>query len=150
MDSVLRGFIIFFFLLLLFRIAGKRTLKEVTPFDFVLLLIISEAAQNAMIGKDYSLTNSVLVILTLVGLDILLSLWKQHSHKAQKVLDSSPLLIVEHGRLLEERMHKSRVDREDVLASAREHHGLERLEQIKYAILETNGDISIVPEKNAA
>jgi uncharacterized membrane protein YcaP (DUF421 family) len=146
MDAILRGATMFIFLLVLFRLTGKRTLNSVTPFDLVLLLIISEAAQNAMIGQDYSITNSFLVILTIVGLDILLSFVKQHSHRAEQILDGSPLLIVEHGRLLEERMHKSRVDQEDIMAAARQHQGLERLEQIKYAVLEINGDISIVPE----
>ncbi len=150
MDAVLRGGVIYIFLLVLFRLTGKRTLNAVTPFDLVLLLIISEAAQNAMIGQDYSLTNSFLVILTLVGLDVLLSFVKQRSHKAEKVLDGAPLLIVERGRLLEDRMHKSRVDQEDVMAAARLHQGLERLEQIKYAVLEVNGEISIIPEGRAA
>ena len=149
MDAVLRGGVIYIFLLVLFRLTGKRTLNAVTPFDLVLLLIISEAAQNAMIGQDYSLTNSFLVILTLVGLDVLLSFVKQRSHKAEKVLDGAPLLIVERGRLLEDRMHKSRVDQEDVMAAARLHQGLERLEQIKYAVLEVNGEISIIPEGGA-
>jgi uncharacterized membrane protein YcaP (DUF421 family) len=149
MDSVLRGAIIFIFLLVLFRLTGKRTLNSVTPFDLVLLLIISEAAQNAMIGQDYSLTNSFLVILTLVSLDILLSHLKQRSHRAEQFIDGAPLLIVEHGRLLEERMHKSRVDQEDVMFAARQHQGLERLEQIKYAVLEINGEISIIPEERA-
>jgi uncharacterized membrane protein YcaP (DUF421 family) len=150
MDAVLRGAVIFIFLLVLFRLTGKRTLNAVTPFDLVLLLIISEAAQNGMIGQDYSLTNSFLVILTLVGLDVMLSFVKQRSHKAEKVLDGAPLLIVERGRLLEDRMHKSRVDQEDVMAAARLHQGLERLEQIKYAVLEVNGEISIIPEEKAA
>ena len=149
MDAVLRGAIMFTFLLVLFRLTGKRTLNSVTPFDLVLLLIISEAAQNAMIGQDYSLTNSFLVILTIVGLDVLLSFVKQRSHHAEKILDGSPLLIVEHGRLLEERMHKSRVDQEDVMAAARQSQGLERLQQIKFAVLEVNGDISIIPEESA-
>jgi uncharacterized membrane protein YcaP (DUF421 family) len=149
MDAVLRGAIMFIFLLVLFRLTGKRTLNSVTPFDLILLLIISEAAQNAMIGQDYSLTNSFLVILTLVGLDILLSFVKQRSHRAERFLDGCPLLIVDHGRLLEERMHKSRVDQEDVMAAARQHQGLERLEQIKYAVLEVNGDISIIPQESA-
>lgn len=149
MDSVLRGLIVFTFLLVLFRLTGKRTLNSVTPFDLVLLLIISEAAQNALVGQDYSLTNSFLVIVTIVGLDILLSYLKQRWHRAEQLLDGVPLLIVEHGRLLEDRMHKSRVDQEDVMAAARQHQGLERLEQIKYAVLEINGEISIIPEERA-
>jgi uncharacterized membrane protein YcaP (DUF421 family) len=149
MESVVRGAVVFIFLLVLFRLTGKRTLNSVTPFDLVLLLIISEATQSALMADDHSLTNSFLVILTLVGLDILLSFLKQRSHTTEKFLDGAPLLIVEHGRLLEDRMHKSRVDQEDVMFAARQHQGLERLEQIKYAVLEINGEISIIPEESA-
>ncbi len=145
MDGIIRGLIIYIFLLLVFRISGKRALSQTTTFDFVLLLIISETIQQALLGEDYSLTNAALLILTLVGLDIVISLLKQRSKRLDKLIDSVPLVIVENGRLLKDRMEKARVDEEDVLASARERLGLERLEQIKYAVLERSGGISIVP-----
>jgi uncharacterized membrane protein YcaP (DUF421 family) len=149
MDAILRGLAVYFFLLLLFRIAGRRTLSEMTSFDFVLLLIVSEATQNAMIGNDYSVTNGVLVILTLIGLDIGLSVMKQRFPAMERYLDGLPLIIVDEGRPLKELMEKARVDEDDILSSAREKHGLERMEQIKYAVLERNGGISIIPKTNA-
>ena len=146
MDAILRGFIMYLFLLVLFRIAGRRTLGQMTNFDFVLLLIISEATQNAMIGNDFSMTNGMLVILSLVGLDIAFSLLKQRFPGLNRHLDGLPLVLVDQGRPLLELMRKSRVDEQDILSSAREKHGLERMEQIKYAVLETNGEISIIPK----
>lgn len=146
MDAILRGFMIYLFLLVLFRIAGRRTLGQMTNFDFVLLLIISEATQNAMIGNDFSLTNGILVILSLVGLDIAFSLLKQRFPALNRHLEGLPLVLVEQGRPLKELMRKSRVDEQDILSSAREKHGIERMEQIKYAVLETNGGISIIPQ----
>lgn len=146
MDAILRGFMIYLFLLVLFRIAGRRTLGQMTNFDFVLLLIISEATQNAMIGNDFSLTNAMLVILSLVGLDIAFSLLKQRFPALNRHLEGLPLVLVEQGRPLKELMRKSRVDEQDILSSAREKHGIERMEQIKYAVLETNGGISIIPQ----
>jgi uncharacterized membrane protein YcaP (DUF421 family) len=116
-----------------------------TSFDLVLLLIISEATQNAMIGDDYSLTNGMLVVLTLIGLDILLSQVKRWYPAAEMWLDGKPTIIVEHGRPKTEVMALARVDERDVLAAAREKQGLERMDQIKYAVLETSGGISIVP-----
>ena len=145
MDAILRGFIIYLFLLVLFRIAGRRTLGQMTNFDFVLLLIISEATQNAMIGNDFSVTNGILVILSLVGLDIGLSILKQRFPILNRHMDGLPLVLVDRGRPLQELMRKTRVDEQDILFSAREKHGLERMEQIKYAVLETNGGISIIP-----
>ena len=146
MDAIVRGLMVYLFLLILFRIAGRRTLGNITNFDFVLLLIISEATQNAMIGNDYSVTNGFLVILTLVGLDIFLSFMKQRFPTMERYVDGLPLVLVDQGRPLKDLMNRARVDEQDILASAREKHGLERMEQIKYAILETNGMISIVPK----
>ncbi len=145
MGSVLRAITIYVVLMILFRISGRRSISQITTFDFVLLLIISEATQNALIGNDYSMTNGFLVILTLVGLDILLSLWKRRSPTIEKLLDGVPLVVVENGQPLRDRMNKARIDEDDVLTAARQLQGLERMEQIKYAVLERNGGISIIP-----
>jgi uncharacterized membrane protein YcaP (DUF421 family) len=145
MSIVLRSCAIYVFLIVIFRIAGKRSLAHVTTFDFVLLLIIGEATQQALLGEDFSLSNAFLVIITLVGLDIGLSLWKQRSAKVDRLLDDMPLVIVENGQPLKGRMEKARIGQEDVLAAARERQGLERMEQIKYAVLERGGGISIIP-----
>jgi uncharacterized membrane protein YcaP (DUF421 family) len=149
MDSVIRAAVVYLFMLVVVRLAGRRTLAELTNFDFVLLLIVSEAAQNCMIGDDYSITNGFLVILTLVTLDVGLSLLKQRSRLVEKWVDGLPTILVEHGRPLKDRMGRARVDESDVLGAAREIHGLERMDQIKYAVLEPNGQISIVPEPTA-
>jgi uncharacterized membrane protein YcaP (DUF421 family) len=144
MDAVLRGLSVYIFLLIIFRISGKRSLGQVTSFDFVLLLIIAETTQQALLGDDYSVTNAFLLIGTLVGIDIGLSLLKQRSAKLDQLLEGAPLVIVEDGKPLKDRMNKARVDEEDVLHAARELQGLERIEQIKYAVLERNGDITVV------
>ncbi len=145
MDSIIRPLAVYLFLLVLFRVGGKRTLTHMTAFDVILLIIVGEAAQQALLDGDGSMTNGFLVMLTLVGLDILFSWVKQRSPRLERLLDGTPVIIVEHGRPLTERMSKSRVDENDVLTAARQSHGLERMEQIKYAVLERGGDISIVP-----
>ncbi|HEX2279518.1 MAG: DUF421 domain-containing protein [Candidatus Tectomicrobia bacterium] len=149
MDSVLRGAAIYFFLLVLFRLAGKRTLSDVTTFDFVMLLIIGEATQQALLGEDFSLTNAFLVILTLIGLDIAISLWQQRWPRLSKWIEGVPLVIVEDGRPLHERMKRARVSEEDVLTAARERQGLARMDQIRYAVLERSGGISIIPRQDS-
>src|SRR5215208_7445629 len=113
MDSVFRGLAVYAFLFLIFRIAGKRTLNQITTFDFVLLLIISESIQQAMIDSDNSVTNAFLLVVTLVGLDILLSLAKQRSSRLARLLDSTPVIVVEDGRLHRDRMKKERIDESD-------------------------------------
>ena len=146
MDAVLRGFSIYMFLLVIFRVSGKRSLAQVTTFDFVMLLIIAETTQQALLGDDFSITNAALLIITLMGIDIALSLLKQYSRRADMLLEGMPLVIVEDGKPIPDRMKKSRVDEEDVLHAARELQGLERMDQIKYAVLERNGGITIVPK----
>ena len=145
MESVIRAAAIYGLLLVLFRITGKRSLGQITTFDFILLLILSEAIQNGMVGEGYSLTNALVLILTLVMADIGLSFVKARLPAVEKWLEGVPLVIVEHGRPLIDRLQKSRVDLSDVLTAARKLHGLERMEQIKYAVLERSGDISIIP-----
>ena len=146
MESVVRVIAMYIFLLLVFRIAGRRTLAQMTTFDFVLLLVVSEQTQQAMVVNDPSLTNAFLMILTLVGLDIALSLVKQRSPQIEKWLDGMSTIIVENGWPLKDRMEKARVDEYDILNAARHLQGLERMDQIKYAVLERSGGITIIPK----
>jgi uncharacterized membrane protein YcaP (DUF421 family) len=150
MDSVLRAVAIYAILLIIFRLSGKRSLAQITTFDFVLLLVIGEATQQALLGDDFSLINAFMVILTLLGLDIGLSLLKQRSKTLERWMDDTPLVIVEDGRPLKERMDKARIDESDILAAARELQGLERMDQIKYAVLERSGGVSIIPKSGEA
>ena len=146
MDSVARAAAMYAFLLIVFRIMGKRSLAQITAFDFVLLLIVGEATQQAIIGEDFSLITAFVVITTLMLLDLGLSLMKARWPALDPILDSVPLVIVEDGQLIADRARRERIDLADVLAAARERHGLERLDQIKYAVLERSGGISIVPK----
>jgi uncharacterized membrane protein YcaP (DUF421 family) len=146
MDAILRAVAIYAFLLIVFRISGRRTLSDVTTFDFILLLIIGEATQQALLGDDFSVTNGFLVIATLLIIDVGLSLLKGRSQFFGKVIDGVPMVIVENGVPLAERMRRARVDSNDVMERARQSHGLERMDQIKYAVLEVSGSISIIPK----
>ena len=146
MDAIFRALAIYLFLLLVFRASGKRTLAQITTFDLVLILIIAETTQQALLGEDFSVTNAFLLIATLIGLDIALSLLKQRYPWLDNALEGQPLILVEHGRPIRERMDKERVDSSDILEAARRLRGLERMEQIKYAVLERDGKITIVPE----
>lgn len=148
-NPVLRAVVIYLFLLLVFRLAGKRTFSQLTSFDFVLLLIVAEATQQGLIGNDFSIIQALLLILTLVGIDIFISLLKQRFPRIERWIDGVPLVILENGRPLKRLMDKARVDEKDILTAARESHGLERLEEIKFAVLERSGGISIIPKKRA-
>jgi uncharacterized membrane protein YcaP (DUF421 family) len=147
MDLVVRGIAVYLFLLLIFRISGKRSLRNVTTFDFVLLLIIAETTQQALVGDDASITGAFILIVLLVGTDILLSLVKRSMPRVDRLLEGEPLVVLRHGVPLSQRMNMERIDDEDILSAARETRGIDRLEDIERAVLERNGAISIMPRR---
>ena len=132
-------------LMVLFKIAGRRSLAEVTTFDFVFLMMISEATQQALLGDDFSVTNSMVVIATLITLDVGLSLLKQRSGVVSRLIDGEPTIIVEDGKILRRRAQRARLAEADIMEAARSSQGIETLDEIKFAILERNGKISVIP-----
>lgn len=147
MESVIRGAAVYLILLLIMRLSGRRTLSEITAFDFVLLLIIAETTQQALLGEDFSITNAVVLIVTLIVIDIGLSYLKEWSPLAAKLLEGTPTVLIRDGKIDRHALRRSRVEVSDVLSSARRKQGLENVDQVKHAVLETDSGISIVPRK---
>ncbi|WP_181305187.1 DUF421 domain-containing protein [Rufibacter sp. XAAS-G3-1] len=146
MESIiLRALVVYILVFIILRMAGKRTLGEMTAFDLVLLLIISEAVQNALVDDDKSITGSFLVVLTLVFADVMVSLATNKFRFLDSVVNGIPLIILENGKPLQDRMDKARLQEDDILEAARKTQGLENMDQIKYAVLEKDGSISIIP-----
>ena len=147
MESVIiRSVLVYFFIYVILRMAGKRTLSEMTTFDLVLLLIISEATQQALIDDDHSIVGGMLAITTLVFIDILLSLLTTKFAVLDRFMNGTPMFLLEEGKLYLDRMKKSRIQIDDILEAARKTHGLENLDEIKSVVLEKDGSISIVPK----
>ena len=147
MDTVLRALCVYAFLLVVLRISGKRTLANLTPFDFVLVLILSETVQEALIDSDRSMTNAALLVTTLIGIDVLLSWVKERFPAISRLLDSTPVVIMQDGEMKRDRMEAERVGEDDILHAARKQEGTSRLDEIDYAIVETSGDITIIPKR---
>ena len=145
MDAVLRAAAMYLLLMILFKIAGRRSLTDLTTFDFVLLLVIGEATQQALLGDDFSVTNSVMIIATLIAIDVGFSQAKQRSKVLAKLIDGGPTIIVENGKPLTKRMREARITEADVMEAARSNQGIIEMEKIRYAIIERNGAISIIP-----
>jgi uncharacterized membrane protein YcaP (DUF421 family) len=143
MDSVLRAAAMYAVLMVLFKIAGRRSLAEITTFDFVLLMIIGEATQQALLGDDFSMTNSFMVIVTLIAISLL----KLRSDWVSRLIDGGPTIIVEDGRILQGRMRHARLIEADIMEAARSSQGIETLDQIKFAIIERNGKISVIAKE---
>jgi uncharacterized membrane protein YcaP (DUF421 family) len=132
----------------IFRLAGKRTLAQITTFDAALLLIISETTQPALTNNDNSFTNMLLLILTMLGLDVALSLFKRRFPGFDKVVDGTPLLILDSGELKQTEMDKERVTKDDILHAARDRQGLGSLDDVQFAVLETTGEITVIPNQS--
>jgi uncharacterized membrane protein YcaP (DUF421 family) len=142
---VLRAFLIYGFVLLVMRVAGKRTLAEMSTFDLVVVLIISEAIQPAMTADDTRMTTAVLLVLTILAADAMLGLLKEKSQTANRLLDDVPTVLIKDGKLRKQAMARERIDEDDILEAARENLGLHSLDQIRFALLERTGGISIIP-----
>jgi uncharacterized membrane protein YcaP (DUF421 family) len=134
---------------LVFRIAGRRTLAEITTFDFILLLIIGDATQQALVGDDYSITTAALVIVTLVLLDVFMGRLAITGKAVSRLIESAPVNVIDNGKVLDDVLRHEGVNLEEVMMAAREIHGLQTLDDIKYAIVERHGGISIVPTDEA-
>lgn len=146
MDAVLRAAAVYAFLVVVFSALGRRTLVQTTNFDLLLLIIIGQSTQLALLGDDYSVTNAVVLIATLLGIHLGLAALKARAGGVARWLGGGPpLVVVENGRLLRARASSVGVGEDDVLLAARAHHGLERLDQVRYAVVERTGEITVVP-----
>jgi uncharacterized membrane protein YcaP (DUF421 family) len=131
----------------IFRVFGKRTLAQITTFDLlVLLLIVSEATQQALLGEDFSITMGVLVVITLVGIDRLSDYLGWRFPRVGHLIDGVPVMLIERGAPLEDRMRKHHIDMGEVLQQVRASQGIRSLDEIDYAILERSGRISVIPK----
>lgn len=148
METITRGAAIYFVVLLIVRLSGRRTLAQMTPFDLVLVLIVAETTQQALLGDDFSITNAALLIITLFSLDIGLSYVKEYWPWLANSMDGKPTMLIVDGERDERALRRARVSIEDIMSAAREAHGLERSDQVKHAVLETNGEISVIPRSS--
>jgi uncharacterized membrane protein YcaP (DUF421 family) len=141
---ILRCVVVYVALLLGMRLTGRRQLGQMTPFDLVLILLISNAVQNAMVGPDNSILGGLAAAATLLALNWLTNRARDRSPDLRKVLEGEPILLVSDGRFIEGHMKLAQLTEDLVLQSARE-HGFETLAEIHMAVLEIDGTISIVP-----
>ena len=136
---------IYLMLLVIFRLAGRRTLAETTSFDLVLLLIIGETTQNAMMGDDHTVGGAAVAIMALVSLDMAIGFFKKAFPAFDHLLEGRPVLLIHNGKVDRPTLDANSLDDEDIKEAARLSHGLERMEDVKQATLERDGHISIVP-----
>lgn len=138
---------IYGFLLAVFRLAGKRTLAQLTSFDLVLVLVMGDATQQALIGDDFTIGTAIVAVGSLVLLDVGLGFVKTRWATVDRLVDGLPVVLVARGTPLSDRMAREGIDLGDILSAGREQHGLRRLDEIDFAVLERSGGLSIIPRK---
>jgi uncharacterized membrane protein YcaP (DUF421 family) len=140
----LRTVVVYVVLLVGFRLAGKRELGQMTPFDLVLLLVIANAVQNAMVGPDTSLNGGLLAALVLLFVNWLVGRLGLRSAWLRRRLTGDPVLLVHDGKLVESSLGREGIFADEVMQALRE-HGVDDLKGVKSAVLEVDRTISVVP-----
>lgn len=143
LEKAIRPFIVYLFLLGAFRLSGKRELGQTTLFDFLIILVISNVVQNAIIGEDNSILGSFVGVVTLLVMSFVLNRVTSRSHQARRLLEGSPTLLVHDGKVLDQAMRKQQVSVNDLFSALRQ-EGIDSLGEVRYAILELDGKISII------
>ncbi|HXO18793.1 MAG TPA: YetF domain-containing protein [Thermoanaerobaculia bacterium] len=142
-ELVVRSAVVYVFLLILLRVTGKRQVGQLAPFDLVLLLVLSNAVQNSMNAGDNSLIGGLIAATTLVGLNYVVSLATYRNKKLEAIIEGRPQVLIHNGKLYEEVMAASKLTRHELDAALRQ-SGCTCVEDVRSAILENNGSISVV------
>ncbi|ADW71160.1 DUF421 domain-containing protein [Granulicella tundricola] len=146
MAAVLRAFFFYIFLVFIVRVVGRRPGKQITPFEFVLVFFMGGLALTAMVGDDASLTNALLQIITIAFAHYGVAFLRSRSNRLARLFDGTPLILMKDGLWRAETLSKMGIQDDDVMATARD-QGILTLDQIDLAILERNGEISIVKKE---
>jgi|SRR5215208_5366832 len=145
MDIVLRATFIFFVILFLTRVVGRRELSSMEPFDLILLVVIGDLVQQGVTQNDFSVTGAVLATGTIGALTIFVSWVGWRWRILRPVLEGEPIILMQDGEPIRRNLNRNRITVEEVAAAAREHE-VERLANVRWAVLETSGRITIIPK----
>lgn len=138
--------VVYVFLIVGLRFLGKRELGQMNIYDLVMIVVLGNAVQNAMINNDNTLMGGIISAVTLLLMNRLFNLLITHSRKVEHAMVGDPLVILQDGNFFDKAMKKEGVTRDQVLAALRE-HGLDRPDQARMCVLEVDGSISVVPTK---
>ncbi len=150
LEKIIRPLIVYFFLLMAFRVAGKRELGQFTPFDLIVLLTISNILQNAMIGNDNSLGGGLIGALTLFVLNGVLSRVTFHFPRLARLLEGEPTPLIRNGKIIEPNLRREVMTIEELQRALRKHDlDIADISRVERALLELDGTVSILLKKDA-
>jgi uncharacterized membrane protein YcaP (DUF421 family) len=144
-EIILRTGVIYLFLVLVLRVTGKREVGQMSVLELVVILVISDAVQNSMVGENTTLWGGMIAVVTLLAFDFGLKWAVDRWQGVRHVVEGEPRLLVRDGRLLDKALHEEGVNAEEVRRAVRR-QGLARVEDVQLAVLETDGTISVIPK----
>jgi uncharacterized membrane protein YcaP (DUF421 family) len=147
MDIVIRAAIAFFFIFLLTRVLGRRELNSLEPFDLILLVMMGDLVQQGVTQNDFSVTGLLLAGGTVGMMTVIFSFLSFRFARLRPLLDGEPVILVENGRVIEKNLKRERLTIGEVAAEARMQQ-IASIDDIRWAVLETNGQISFIPKKD--
>ncbi len=143
LDIVLRSAVVFIVVLAGLRLLGKRHVAQLSIVDLVLILLISNAVQNAMVGSDVSLIGGIVAAVTLMVMSYLITLILYRVRGAEKFFEGTPTLLIHNGRMIREHLEKEKITEEELERVIRE-HGIEGVTDVKAAVMEPDGTVSVI------
>lgn len=143
MDLVIRAIVAFLFVYLLTRVIGRRELSSMQPFDLIMLVMIGDLVQQGVTQNDFSVTGALLVGSTIALMTVGISYTSFRFPRLRPALDGEPVIVVEDGKPIEASLRRNRIALEELAAAARQ-DGIGSLDEIRWAVLETNGRISFI------
>ena len=144
MDLVVRAAIAFAFVYLLTRVIGRRELSSMEPFDLILLVMIGDLVQQGVTQNDFSVTGALLVGGTIALMTVLLSYLSFRFPRLRPALDGEPVIVVEDGKPIDRNLRRNRITHEELAAAARQ-NAIASIDDVQWAVLETNGRLSFIP-----
>jgi uncharacterized membrane protein YcaP (DUF421 family) len=145
MDLVVRAVVIFLFVFVLTRVVGRRELSSMEPFDVILLVVIGDLVQQGITQSDDSVTGTLIVLATIALLTVGLSYVNFRVRRLRPLLEGTPIVLVDDGRVIDPHLARERITMEDLTAQARM-QGIASLDDVRWGVLETSGQISFVPK----
>ena len=145
-DIILRTLSVYAFIFIAIRITGKKEISQLSIIDFVLVILVSNAVQNSMVGPDNSLTGGLVAAAVLFVVDYAIKMLIYRNKKAKHLLEGEPVMLVYKGKKIVQNLKKEKISDEELEESVRA-HGISTVDEVELAIMETNGIISIIQKK---
>jgi uncharacterized membrane protein YcaP (DUF421 family) len=147
MDLVVRSVVIFVVVFVLTRVVGRRELSSMEPFDVILLVVIGDLVQQGITQSDDSVTGTLIVLSTIALLTVAISYVNFRFRRLRPLLEGLPIVLVDDGRVIDAHLARERITIDDLLSRARL-QGLGSLDEVRWAVLESSGQISFVPKRS--